>query len=333
MVSANVTGTAAGLQTNAVQASSTNGGNSSTSTAMIIVVAPPSITKAFGAPTITHTHSTTLSFTISNPNSATILSGVSFTDSLPSGLQVSTPNGLTNSCGGTVTATVGSSSVSLSGGSLAGGASCSVVADVTAVALGVQNNSVTVSSTNGGTGNTSHASITVNPEGPAVVSFNVLWGSESFNVTTSTRTRLPWQIFGIQVVFSKPVTQGDASSLTGLPVTGFSGLGTNTLTWNITPVSIGNFTVTLAATGSHALRDSSGNALNDGIDFTQMLKILWGDVNDDGVVDAADLALVTAGRTVPGDTPYNIFLDLNGDGVVNPADANIVKRQEATMLP
>ena len=66
---------------------------------------PPTITKAFGAGTIPLNGSTTLTFNLSNPNAGTMLTGVGFIDSLPAGLVVSTPNGLTGSCGGgTITA-------------------------------------------------------------------------------------------------------------------------------------------------------------------------------------------------------------------------------------
>ena len=43
-----------------------------------------------------------------------------------------------------------------------------------------------------------------NTGGVTVVSYNVLWGTQTYNVTTSPRVRLPWQITGIQVVFSRP---------------------------------------------------------------------------------------------------------------------------------
>ena len=82
--------------------------------------------------------------------------------------------------------------------------------------------------------------VTANFNAPApltVVSFNVLWGSESYNVIGTTRNRLPWQITGIQVVFSKAVAAGNINSLsgTGVTTTAFSGLGTTTLTWTISP--------------------------------------------------------------------------------------------------
>jgi uncharacterized repeat protein (TIGR01451 family) len=90
-----------------------------------------------------------------------ILTGTAFTDNLPAGLVVATPNGLTNTCAGTATASSSSSSVNLTGGTLATGASCNVVVNVTATTVGVKNNTVTVTSIEGGTGNTSNATLTV----------------------------------------------------------------------------------------------------------------------------------------------------------------------------
>jgi subtilisin-like proprotein convertase family protein len=165
--------------------------------------------------------------------------------------------------------------------------------------------------------------------GPTVVSFSVLFGTQSYNVIGSPRTRLPWQVTGIQVVFSAPITSGDVNSLTGVTTTGFSGLGTNTLTWTITPIPLGNVSAVLAGSGPDALTDASNNPLAGGAGFTQNLKILWGDVNDDGVVSASDLALVNAGRS----QPYNIFDDADGNGVVDVNDVTIVRSRLATSLP
>jgi fibronectin type 3 domain-containing protein len=167
------------------------------------------------------------------------------------------------------------------------------------------------------------------PAAPTVVSYSVLWGSESYNAIGTTRNRLPWQIAGIQVVFSEPIASGTVNSLSGVTTTGFSGLGTNTLTWTISPIAIGNFATTLAGSGANALKDSAGNVLANGAGFSQNLKILYGDFNDDGVVNSQDLTLVNAARTAA----YNIFADVNGDGVVNATDVQIVRTREGTSLP
>ncbi len=122
--SVNVTGTTAGVKNNSVTVTSTEGGTGNTSSASITVIAAATIAKSFGAASIPLNGSTSLSFTINNANTTTALTGVGFTDALPAGLVVSTPNGLTGSCGGgTITAVAGSGSVSLTGASLAASAS------------------------------------------------------------------------------------------------------------------------------------------------------------------------------------------------------------------
>jgi uncharacterized repeat protein (TIGR01451 family) len=108
---ATVTLTAAGLGTlsNSVQAS-LDQGLISTGTASVTVLsaAPPLITKAFGAPAIQFSGVTTLTLRIDNPN-AVNMTNVAFTDTLPAGLIIGTPNGLAVAgCGGTVVATAGS---------------------------------------------------------------------------------------------------------------------------------------------------------------------------------------------------------------------------------
>jgi hypothetical protein len=177
---------------------------------------------------------------------------------------------------------------------------------------------------------TKAAILTVNPV-PTVVSFSVLWGAKSYNVIGTSRNRLPWQITGIQVVFSAPIASGNLSSLsgTGVTPTGLSGLGTNTLTWTISPLALGNFPATLAGSGANALKDAAGTALAGGAGFSQNLKILYGDFNDDGVVNSQDLVLEGAATSAP----YNIFADMNGDGVVSSADCLLLRSRLSSSLP
>src|SRR5262249_38139504 len=90
--SVTVTGAASGQYTNTTgNVSSTNGGTGNTATANLTVATPPSIAKVFGAASIPLNGSTSLSFTITNPNTNVTLNGVAFTDNLPAGLVVSTP--------------------------------------------------------------------------------------------------------------------------------------------------------------------------------------------------------------------------------------------------
>jgi uncharacterized repeat protein (TIGR01451 family) len=141
---------------NTTTAVTSNIGNGNTASDTTNVVVPPTFTKVFADSELQilgPSNSTTLTFSISNPASNPIsLSDVSFTDPLPSGLVVSTPNGLTGSCGGgTITADPGSTSISLSGATLASGASCTFSVSVSAIAIGVQNNITSPITAFGGT--------------------------------------------------------------------------------------------------------------------------------------------------------------------------------------
>ena len=122
----------------------------------------PVIIKAFGAASVPLNASTSLSFTLQN-NNTTALTGVAFTDALPAGLVVATPNGFSGSCGsGVITATQNTGVISLSGGSIAASSSCNFQVNVTGTAAGLQNNTTgNVTSTEGGTGGTASASVSV----------------------------------------------------------------------------------------------------------------------------------------------------------------------------
>ncbi len=152
-IAVNVTGTTEGAKNNVTGAiSSTQGGTGLTASATVNVIASPTFTKAFGASTISQGGTTSLAFTIMNTSGTFPLSGVSFTDALPAGLVVATPNNQTGTCGGgTITAAAGSGSISLSGAMLAAGATCTFSADVTATSSGMKNNTVDLTTTQFGT--------------------------------------------------------------------------------------------------------------------------------------------------------------------------------------
>jgi uncharacterized repeat protein (TIGR01451 family) len=106
--------------------------------------------------------STSLTFTITNTNVST-LTGVAFSDTLPAGLVVASPNGLTGSCGGgTITAVAGTNVVSLATATLTAGQQCQFAVNVTGSTAGAKSNTTgTIASTESGVGSTASASVTV----------------------------------------------------------------------------------------------------------------------------------------------------------------------------
>jgi LPXTG-site transpeptidase (sortase) family protein len=109
---------------------------------------PATIGKAFSPMALAVGATSTLTFTVTNPNTGVAFTGVSFTDTLPSGLTVA--SGSSPHCGGILTTTA-PRTISFSGGTLAANASCNLMVAVTATASGVYDNiSGFVSSAEGG---------------------------------------------------------------------------------------------------------------------------------------------------------------------------------------
>ncbi len=105
------------------------------------VIASASLTKASSPNPIGVSQLSTLTFTVTNGNGNPPQSALAFTDTLPNGVIVATPAGVTNTCGGSITATAGSAAVSLSNGALgAGVASCAIGVQITSAAVGSYSN-------------------------------------------------------------------------------------------------------------------------------------------------------------------------------------------------
>src|SRR5262249_10495627 len=141
----------------------TNGGTGNTASATITVgaLSPPTIAKGFAPSLISVGETSALTFTITNPNASTALTGVAFSDPFPAGLVVATPNGLTGSCGGrTLTATAGAARVPPPAPPLAAAPSCTFSVNVTTPPPGFKTTTPpAATSTNGGTGNTASATL------------------------------------------------------------------------------------------------------------------------------------------------------------------------------
>ena len=130
--------------------------------AVLTVVNAPSIAKAFAPAVIGAGDTSTLTLTLLNP-SASALTGGAFSDTYPAGLTNASPSNVTNTCGGTITGgTLGGNSIGLGGATIAPNSSCTVTVVVTASTAGnYANTTSAITSTNGGTGNSGSASLSV----------------------------------------------------------------------------------------------------------------------------------------------------------------------------
>ncbi len=79
-----------------------------------VAAAQPNVTKKFAVRSILVTETTTLTFDLVS-GIGNALTGVSFTDPLPPGIVVATPNGPIGACGG-VTTVAGSNAITLTNG-------------------------------------------------------------------------------------------------------------------------------------------------------------------------------------------------------------------------
>src|SRR5262249_29835798 len=120
--SINVTSTTTGFKTNTTTAvTSTNGGTGNTASATLTTgfgaFSAPGIAKSFAPASIPLGGTSSLTFTIINPNPVLVLSGVQFSDNLPAGVTVAATS--VAQCGGTLTSTT--TTITLAGASIAAG--------------------------------------------------------------------------------------------------------------------------------------------------------------------------------------------------------------------
>ena len=176
-----VTGTNQGQYNNVTgYISSTESGTSTNyATDSLTVIAPPALAKAFAPTSIFTGDTSSLAFTITNPNQGTALTGIGFTDNLPAGVTVAS-SGPTSACGGSLTTTA-PGTISFSGGSLAANTACTFSVTVTGTTSGSKVNTTNaVTSAQGGTGNVATATLNVNNK-VAAIDLNKQVSSDGIN--------------------------------------------------------------------------------------------------------------------------------------------------------
>lgn len=125
-------------------------------TAFLEIEPPPTFAKVFAPDMIGVGFPSTLTFTIDNTASTLAASNLDFLDMLPVGVTVAAAPNINNGCGGSVVAAAGGVSISLSNGTVAGGASCTLSVDVTVTTTGMfVNTTSNLTSSNGNSGTAS----------------------------------------------------------------------------------------------------------------------------------------------------------------------------------
>ena len=148
-ITVDVTATTSGSKVNTSGAigSTETGAGSDTSSDTLTVDAHPTIDKVFSPDTIAAGGTSTLTFTLTNPNGSKTLNGLNFTDTFPVGVQIAATPNIGGTCNSsnvlaahfTPSLAAGGTAVNLVSGSsysLAGAASCTITVDVTAVSSG-----------------------------------------------------------------------------------------------------------------------------------------------------------------------------------------------------
>ncbi|MBX3673920.1 MAG: DUF11 domain-containing protein [Burkholderiales bacterium] len=143
-VTVNVTSNTVGVHANSTGAVTTaNAGTAAGAGANLAVVGGLASTKLFSPISVALGGTSTLTITLTNPNTTTAVSGIAFTDTYPTGIANSgTPGAATTCPGGTVTAVAGGGSLALAGATLAAGANCTVTVQVAGTTAGTHVNAV-----------------------------------------------------------------------------------------------------------------------------------------------------------------------------------------------
>ncbi len=190
------------------------------------VAQPPTLTKAFAPNPITVGGTSTLTFTLTNPNTAP-LTGARFLDTLPAGMTVASPLTATNTCGASWAPVAGATSLAFgqtTGGTIPASGSCTATVNVTASSVGAKLNiSDFIYATESGANTTASgaavATLTVNAVvlpaavGKAFSPPNIAAGQTSILTATIVNPNATQALTGVQLVDVYPAGLTSANPL------------------------------------------------------------------------------------------------------------------------
>ena len=172
-ITVNVKAPTGGSYVNELAAGSltSSGGSNASRVAATLQIASPQVAKAFAASAVAANAATAMTITLTNVTSAAI-SGLAFTDTYPVGLVNSSTTVTNTGCAGTATASATATNpgtLTLSAGTLAAGASCSLSVNVQSATPGSYTNSLAAGAVASSIGtNASGASATLNVARPDI---------------------------------------------------------------------------------------------------------------------------------------------------------------------
>jgi len=215
-------------------------------TATLSVLAPPTVSKAFSPSTIGKGQTSTLTITLTNPNT-TAISGAAFIDTYPADLlTAATPNAVTSCTSGGVSSTAGS--VSLSTATIPAGGSCTVSIDVTSNVVNLTGYINTlaigaVTTSNAGSNTVAASDTLIVNATPTITksfSFNPATGIGTMNITIANNDAVAITALSFTDLFPAGMSTDNPPSLTPDPP---CGVGSSIQSWDGTTAG------TLTATG------------------------------------------------------------------------------------
>jgi hypothetical protein len=247
-VTVNVTAPSAGSFINSLAAGvlQTSNGNSTVPAVATLAVAAanvaPTLNKSFGPASITVGGSSTLTLILTNPNATVANLTAPLTDTLPSGVAISGSGSTT--CGGTVTAPAGGSTVTLTGGWIPANGSCTVTVDVTAPGVGSFFNTLAAGALQTSNGNSS---------GPAIATLAVTPAPTQTKITTAAKPpqNQPDTLSATVTTNANSGTPTGTVTFKSGSVTLCTGTvnGSGVATCSFTPTVLGNMTITATYSG------------------------------------------------------------------------------------
>jgi uncharacterized repeat protein (TIGR01451 family) len=262
-ITVNVTSNTVGSYNNIIAAGAltTSGGSNASIAQADLNVASPQISKGFTPAVVAVNGVSTLTITLSNPTSATII-GATFTDTFPTspvGMSLANTTN-SNTCGGTLSNNLGSalaagnSGVRLTGGTIPAGGSCSVTFQVRSSAGGNFVNTIPAGAltTTGFGSNTSPGVATLSVGQPSVTK---VFGT----IATPIATVVAGSNVPLTIQISNPNTTALAiTQLTDVFPVGLV-LGNTTISSNTCTTTVTNTSGGALATGATGIRFTGGS--------------------------------------------------------------------------